>query len=85
MALCMTKSVDSDSDLGNILNKMPGLNQQTGEHGISGTCDPKHVIKSKSILLTVLILTLAVGFSTLLCSNAGILICDTNIHVPDIL
>jgi hypothetical protein len=45
MKMCMTRAVDANSDLGCILHKMPGLNTRTGENGIVGTCDPKHVIK----------------------------------------
>ena len=47
MSMCMTHVVDASSDLGHILRTMHGLNIQTGENGIVGTCDPKHVIKRK--------------------------------------
>ena len=46
----MTHLVDANSDLGQILHTMPGLNKQTSENGIAGTCDPKHVIKCRLIL-----------------------------------
>lgn len=48
MSLCMTKTVDPNSALGCILGTLSGLNQQTGNNNIIGTCDPKHVIKSGS-------------------------------------
>lgn len=47
MSLCMSHVVDANSDLGHIFCTMPGLNQQIGENGVVGTCDPKHVIKRK--------------------------------------
>ena len=50
MSLCMMHLVDANSDLGQILHTMPGLNKQTGDNGIVGTCDPKHVIKRRLIL-----------------------------------
>ena len=47
MSLCMTRSVDPNSELGHILDTLSGLNQQTGEDDSVGTCDPKHIIKSR--------------------------------------
>lgn len=43
--LYMTEQVAPDSDLGKILHPLLGLNCWTGEHGLVGTCDPKHIIK----------------------------------------
>jgi hypothetical protein len=62
--LCMKTRLDSQSDLGKILCKIPGLNCYTGDHGILGTCDPKHVIKR---------------FATLIRSPLGVFIYDTMI------
>lgn len=47
MMLCMTETIEPTSDLGDILSRLCGLNRRTGYHGITGTCDPKHVIKRK--------------------------------------
>jgi hypothetical protein len=55
MSLCMTKTVDPNSALGCILATLSGLNQQTGNNDIVGTCDPKHVIKSGSCQLEVIV------------------------------
>jgi hypothetical protein len=44
-ALCMSETLNPNSELGKVLYKLSGLNLQTGAQGILGTCDPKHVIK----------------------------------------
>ena len=49
MSMCMTHVVDTSSDLGHVLQTMHGLNMQTSENGIVGTCDPKHIIKCRWI------------------------------------
>ena len=49
--LCLTETIDKDSELGQKLDGLPGLNLQTGRRGIIGTCDPKHVVKRFATML----------------------------------
>jgi hypothetical protein len=49
--LCLTETLDPNSDLSRKLSILPGLNLQTGPHGILGTCDPKHIIKRFATML----------------------------------
>ncbi|KIM35830.1 hypothetical protein M413DRAFT_36514, partial [Hebeloma cylindrosporum] len=49
--LCLTETVDINSELGKRLSGLPGLNLSTGYRGILGTCDPKHVVKRFATML----------------------------------
>lgn len=49
--LCLSESVDRLSPLGEKLYRLSGLNCYVGPDLITGTCDPKHVIKRKTLLL----------------------------------
>ena len=49
--LCLTETLDPNSDLSRKLSVLPGLNLQTGPHGILGTCDPKHIVKRFATML----------------------------------
>ena len=49
--LCLTETLNPNSDLSRKLSILPGLNLQTGPHGILGTCDPKHIIKRFATML----------------------------------
>jgi hypothetical protein len=49
--LCLTETVDINSELGKKLSGLPGLNLSTGRRGIIGTCDPKHVVKRFATML----------------------------------
>ncbi|KAF8151692.1 hypothetical protein B0H34DRAFT_618278, partial [Crassisporium funariophilum] len=62
--LCLTKDLDRNSELGKILYQLSGLNRRTGDNGLIGTCDPKHIIKR---------------FATMLRSPTGIQLGDTHI------
>ena len=68
--LGLEETIDISSRIGKILGELPGLNLQTGHHGILGTCDPKHIIKH---------------FATMLRSAKGIQVGDTCITSGDIL
>lgn len=58
------------SDLERKLDGLPGLNLQTGRHGILGTCYPKHVVKR---------------FATMLQSTQGFVIGHHKIDLDDVL
>ncbi|KAF8872535.1 hypothetical protein BD779DRAFT_1679648 [Infundibulicybe gibba] len=60
--LGLSEDLNKTSDLGRILYALPGLNCNTGRHGILGTCDPKHIVKR---------------FATMLRSPTGIQVDDT--------
>ncbi|KAJ3874253.1 hypothetical protein F5051DRAFT_336129 [Lentinula edodes] len=45
--LCMTEELDPTSALGQIFCKLTGFNCCTGMHNILGTCDYKHIFKSR--------------------------------------
>jgi len=62
--LCMKSPLDPQSSMGKILYNLPGMNYYTGDYGILGTCDPKHVIKQ---------------FATLIRSPLGVFIYNTSI------
>ena len=49
--LCLTETLDPNSDLSRKLSVLPGVNLQTGPHGILGTCDPKHIVKRFATML----------------------------------
>ena len=49
--LCLSETLHPDSDLSRKLSVLPGLNLQTGPHGILGTCDPKHIVKRFATML----------------------------------
>jgi len=68
--LGLEETVDISSPIGKKLSELPGLNLQTGCHGILGTCDPMHIIKH---------------FATMLRSPKGIQVGDTCITSGDIL
>ncbi|OSD00270.1 hypothetical protein PYCCODRAFT_1479355 [Trametes coccinea BRFM310] len=62
--LCMSEELSKVTPLGRVLHALPGFN-----HGLVGTCDPKHVIKR---------------FATLLRNPKGIMISDTLLMCHDI-
>ncbi len=41
----LSESLPRGSAIGNIIYRLPGMNYQTGAHGLLTTCDPKHIIK----------------------------------------
>lgn len=43
--LGLQEMVDKKTELGKKLAELPGLNLETGAHGLLTTCDPKHIIK----------------------------------------
>ncbi len=50
--VCLEREYDAalQTSAGRILSSLPGLNFFTSAEGIVGSCDPKHIMKSKSIL-----------------------------------
>jgi hypothetical protein len=68
--LCLKEPLDKTSLLGQKLTQLPGLNLQTGSHGILGTCDPKHIIKR---------------FATLIRSPKGIQVGNTHVTSGNVL
>ena len=67
--ICVCQQIDKSTPLGKLLSSLLGLNCYTSKDGLTGTCDPKHIIKR---------------FATLLRCIAGFMINDANIKPSDI-
>ncbi|KAF8150027.1 hypothetical protein B0H34DRAFT_785259 [Crassisporium funariophilum] len=47
----LKEDLNRNSAVGKIIYSLPGMNRRTGEDGILGTCDPKHIIKRFATML----------------------------------